>query len=548
MSMIGHKIKELALQLTKIPSVVGTKGEFDAAAYIFDYLSQIPYFRANPHNILIKGIEANPEKEYVMAILQGQQKTSTLLCLGHIDTVGVEDYAEIKEFAYSPELLKDKLKEIKFSEPTASEITSDKWLCGRGILDMKTGIAALMVMCELYATKTDELEANIIFLFVPDEEGDSKGMLSAVYQLSTFKETKGWNYIAAIDTDYTTERYPGDQNRYVYIGTVGKVLPCFFVYGEETHVGEAFNGVDANLLAAEVMRQIDMSADLCDVADGEVTLPPVSLHQRDLKNEYSVQTANSVTQYFNFATHHSSPDEVLAKCKQKARLAFQNVIDQLNREYIKFCRYSKMPYRELPWQVNVLTYDELYKRVKAEMGSELDDKINKLSQQLMTLNLDDREFSLAIVKEVHKYYSDQNSKIIVYLAPPYYPHIYIKGDNQKENRLLNAVDKAINDAKKQYNYSIVKRKFYPYISDLSYCSISKDENVINKLTTNMPAWGKKYNLPIKDIQNISMPVVNIGPYGKDAHKMSERVCLDYSFDAMPLILEKTIANLVFSSR
>jgi len=28
-----------------------------------------------------------------------------------------------------------------------------------------------------------------------------------------------------------------------------------------------------------------------------------------------------------------------------------------------------------------------------------------------------------------------------------------------------------------------------------------------------------------------MPVVNIGPYGKDAHKLSERVYMSYSFDA-----------------
>jgi len=39
-----------------------------------------------------------------------------------------------------------------------------------------------------------------------------------------------------------------------------------------------------------------------------------------------------------------------------------------------------------------------------------------------------------------------------------------------------------------------------------------------------------------------MPVVNIGPYGKDAHKLSERVCTSYSFDAMPMILQKIIEN------
>ncbi|MBP2642729.1 MAG: rocB [Firmicutes bacterium] len=71
-------------------------------------------------------------------------------------------------------------------------------------------------------------------------------MLSAVQDLDEMARDKGWDFIGAIDTDYTTLRYPGDTNRYVYIGTTGKLLPCFYLYGEETHVGEAFNGLDAN--------------------------------------------------------------------------------------------------------------------------------------------------------------------------------------------------------------------------------------------------------------------------------------------------------------
>jgi len=62
----------------------------------------------------------------------------------------------------------------------------------------------------------------------------------------------------------------------------------------------------------------------------------------------------------------------------------------------------------------------------------------------------------------------------------------------------------------------------------------------------MPAWARQYTQPVKAIQSISMPVVNIGPYGKDAHKLSEQVCMSYSFDAMPMILEKTIKNLLMS--
>lgn len=545
---LGEKIKRIAIELTKIPSVVGTYGEVDIAEKIYAYFQDMDYFRRYPEQLQLLPVRGDHlGRKNVVAIIKGQKMTSTktLLCLGHIDTVAIDDYAELREYATDPEALKEKLPTIQFGEETLAEITSEEWLVGRGILDMKTGVAALIVMMEEFSRQTEQLEGNLVFLGVPDEEGNSAGMLSAVQDLAELAREKDWKFIGAIDTDYTTLRYPGDTNRYVYIGTIGKLLPSFYLYGEETHVGEAFNGLDANLLASEVVCQIDLNTDLCDIADGEVTLPPISLHQRDLKSGYSVQTANSACLYFNYATHVSQPDEVLAKCKAKAVTAFENVINRLNAEYAKFCALSQIPFQKLPWEVNVLTYDELYYNVKAEMGSEIDSIITQVAQRLRDQKVDDREFSLAIVQEVHKHYSDKNSKIIVYFAPPYYPHIYVKDEDEKGKLLLEAVNKAVKDVKSIHDYNIVTSKFYPYISDLSYCSIANEESIA-KLTDNMPAWNRQYILPVKAIQSISMPVVNIGPYGKDAHKLSERICTSYSFDAMPMILQKTIENLLMS--
>jgi arginine utilization protein RocB len=543
---IGDKIKNVAIELTKIPSVVGTPGEIAVAEWIYGYLRRLDYFRRHPDRLRLLPVKGDRlGRKNVVAVIRGGKCASPrhLLCLGHIDTVGTDDYAELRQYATDPDALREKLPAVKFGEETLAEIASPDWLVGRGILDMKTGVAALMIMLEEFSRRAEELTGNLVFLGVPDEEGNSAGMLSAVQDLAEMLGEEGGEFIGAIDTDYTTGRYPGDTARYVYIGTTGKLLPCFYLYGEETHVGEAFNGLDANLLASEVLYQMDLSTDLCDIADGEVTLPPVSLSQRDLKAEYSVQTANAVNLYFNYATHISQPDEVLAKCKEKAVKSFENVIKRLNEEYEKYCSLSAIPFSKLAWEVNVLTYEELYRNVKREIGEELDRAIEQLSEKLRARNVDEREFSLAIVQEVHNRYADKNSKIIVYFAPPYYPHIYVRDEDEKGKVLLDAVTRAVGDVSARYDYEIVTKKFYPYISDLSYCGIA-DERSIARLTGNMPAWGRRYTLPVKAIQAVSMPVVNIGPYGKDAHKLSERVCTRYSFDAMPAILGNTITNLL----
>jgi arginine utilization protein RocB len=549
--LIGTKIRELTLNLTKTCSVVGTTGERVMAEEIYSFFADMDYFKTHPEQLEKVAVPNDPVGRFsVLAWVKGEKscdvsvQQKAVLCLGHIDTAGIEDYGDLKSYATNSEIIKQKLKAIQFSEDTAREIESEEWLFGRGIFDMKAGVAAQMIMMEEFSKRLQSFSGVLVFIGVPDEEGNSAGMLSVVPRLEKLAATKCWDFQAAVNTDYMTTRYPGDENKYIYIGTVGKLLPCFYIYGEETHVGEAFNGLDANLLASELLRQIDFNTEFCDIADSEVAQPPVSLQQRDLKKEYSVQTVNAVSIFFNHATHNSQPAEVLMKYMEKAALSFQTVIDLLNEQYKRFCLLSQIPLQKLPWQVCVMTFDELYAAVKDEVGSMIDQRIEKIAAEKKSSGADDREISLAIVQEVHSHYSNQNSKIVVYFAPPYYPHMFVDGSTAKEQKLLAIVEQTIKETQEKFSYTLVTKKFYPFISDLSYCNISHNDATIAALTKNMPAWMRSYSLPVTSIQNISMPVVNIGPFGKDAHKLSERLCTNYSFDAMPFILEKTLTGLL----
>ena len=82
-------------------------------------------------------------------------------------------------------------------------------------------------------------------------------------------------------------------------------------------------------------------------------------------------------------------------------------------------------------------------------------------------------------------------------------------------------------------YDIQLKKFYPYISDLSYATAPQDVDALDSLRNNMPGFGKKYYLPLEAMQELNLPVVNIGPFGKDAHKFTERVEKNYSFVVAP---------------
>jgi len=91
---------------------------------------------------------------------------------------------------------------------------------------------------------------------------------------------------------------------------------------------------------------------------------------------------------------------------------------------------------------------------------------------------------------------------------------------------------------------LVYKKFFPYISDLSYAAAPKDPKIIENFKNNMPGFGTKYDLPLEDMQKLDLPVLDIGAFGKDAHRFTERIEKKYSFEVAPVLVYKTIMNLL----
>jgi len=541
---IGKKIEQLTTELTNIKGVVGTNDEIFVAEKIYERFNSLSYFKENPENLkYIAEVEQKLGRKSVIAVLNGKKGNSdkTVLLISHLDTVGISDYGDLKEYATKPEELMSKLKELSFSSDIENDLNSGDYLFGRGIFDMKCGVATLMVIMEEISNDIENFEGNLIFAACCDEEGNSSGMLSVVPQLVKLKEECNYDYLAVIDTDYMTQRYENDNNRYIYVGTVGKLMSSFYVVGKETHVGEPFKGIDPNQITSELVREFNLNVEYCDIADGEVSLPPITLRQQDLKKEYSVQIAKSSYMYLNFSTHSSTPEQVMEKMLKGATMSFERVIENLNEQYKKYVEASKFPYEPLPWEARTISFKDLYEKVKIEKGEELEERIAVLSERLQKDNdVDDRVFALKIVEEVHNMWSDKDPVIVIYFSPPYYPHIFVKGDTEKEQKLMSAVDKAIEVVDK----NTVKKKFYPYISDLSYAAAPREKEAVESLKGNMPGFGTRYDLPLEDMQELNLPVVNIGPFGKDAHKFTERLEKEYSFEVAPKLVYETIMNLL----
>ena len=545
-----EKVKKLTTEMVNIPSInhAGDGGEAKVAKYVNDFYAKLPYFQAHPEqNYMFSNLEEKDRMSNI-AYLKGTKGDSKrcVIMIGHIDTVGVDDYGTFWEKAFRPDLLPEQFLSMKVPQEVIDDIKSGEFMFGRGALDMKSGVAGHMTIMEYFAEHLDELDGYVMHVAECDEEDMSGGIIAALDEMVKIKKKEGLQYIACINADYSTNYNPGDENRYIYYGCIGKTLPSYVVFGKEAHVGQSFAALDPNLLLAEITRKISLNVDYSDIAYGEICVPPISLKQADTKVGYTVQTALVAYGYYNYFTHGMTPTQVLYNAKQVAIDAMDDVIKYLNRQYMRFCNISKVKFTPLPWKTRVLTYKEYYEEIKANRGQEFVDAMDKFMKELHESDpgMDLRVYGNTVIQEMWKWMDDKSPCIVVYFGSLYSANIEMTGKTPMEKALLDAVEDAVEKVRPEAGRQIKTRMFYPYIADSSFMAVGGDPSTVDDLNDNMPSSKYKYFHDISKIREIDVPVVNIGTFGRDGHMVTERVDMKQTFENVPNITFETIRTLL----
>ncbi|NLN82829.1 MAG: M20/M25/M40 family metallo-hydrolase [Firmicutes bacterium] len=542
---LAVRAKELSLQLVQADSVVGSPGEAEIAKLIEKRLRNLPYFKKHPDHLFLQETSNDDRLRYnVIALALGEKAKSedTLLILGHLDTVGIDDYQNLKEFAFDSPALKEKLKGLNFSEEIKKDVEDPNWLFGRGLLDMKAGLAAQILALEDIVANISEFSGNLVFLAECDEEDNSRGILSALPFIEELTKKHRLKLTGSINADYTAPRYTGDDSRYLYYGTVGKQLPAFYIVGKETHVGDPFAGLDPNFVASFLIKELNYNPEYCDIAADEVSTPPISLKLQDFKTFYTVQTNLSTQVYFNFAVHALNAEEIIALMKKAAEKAAREAEEVIQERFDRYCQLNRISKRKLDWQIRILSYQDIVNQAIKAKGPEFKKELEQKAEDLLKENLDLREYNLAMVQFVWKQLPDQSPAIVLYFGSMYYPAIALDREIPSHHKLIRAAEKAVDDLKVEEKYKMQKRFFFPYIADSSFLSLNDDEDSLKAYVENYPAHLKYQRTDFDLINRLSMPVINIGAYGKEAHQFLERLDAAYSFGVVPPLIQQTIKN------
>ncbi len=546
--MQNYPFYEETLALTKelvaIPSLNNSTGERAVAEYMAAWLRKLPYFREHPDQIIIQPLKNDPYGRInVVAIAFGTRSESkkTIILHGHHDTVGIDDFGSIKEFAFDCDALPEKIKAITTDPDVQADIESGEWMFGRGASDMKCGDAVNMALMRYFTENPDKFDGNLIFMTNPVEENQHTGIIESLDVLEELKVKYGLDYAMALNTDFISPAYPGDTSHYFHAGAVGKILPCFYIIGKPTHSGQGFDGFSASMVAAEIVRNMDMRAEFSDVYNHEYAMPPTVLKMKDLKPSYDVQTAFSAFVYFNYFIHNMEIEDIFARLRKVAEDALKTVDTYTDEQNKVYCKMTGMTYKKREYSLNVMDYSQLHAKalsVKPDVDADLD----AITKNALEANMDRREMCLKMVEHLSTVVSINTPTVILFLSPPYCPRNTLKREVPEEAALLDSVIGLLQEIGKEMGEDLKMMQFFPVLTDSSYLKLDDTDSSAEALVSNLPNMKGHYHVPLEQIKRLNIPALNFGCHGKDAHKWTERVHKEYSFGKLPVIMLRTLEN------
>src|SRR5699024_1531166 len=130
---------------------------------------------------------------------------------------------------------------------------------------------------------------NLMLVTVPDEEVNLAGMRTAVPSILQHKEQYQLDITLFLNSEPSFSKQPGDEQYYMYSGTIGKIMPSALFCGRETHAGEPLSGITGQYIASFLTQKMEWNDAFSESIFGETTPLPVTLSQMDLKDDYSTQ-------------------------------------------------------------------------------------------------------------------------------------------------------------------------------------------------------------------------------------------------------------------
>lgn len=524
-----EKLRSLVNELVSWKSITLSEGEKQFPSKLHAKLQDLAYFVNFPDQLALH--DTSLRRKLLTALYKHPEATATIVLISHFDTVNTEEYGNLEALATQPEELTKVLHDHQEELPAEvwDDLQSDAYLFGRGTMDMKMGLATHIRLLE--KAIAEEWKLNLVLLTVPDEEVNSAGMRDAVPVLKQLKKNHALDYKLFLNSEPVFSLQPLDTTHYMYTGSIGKILAASLFYGKETHAGEPLSGMTSPYIGSFMTQEMEWNELFQETVLGETTPLPVTLQQTDLRLNYSTQTPYRSSALYNIFVMKRSASEIFQLVEKVALQA----AEKCNQHYQEICKKQNVT----PiGQVKVIRYKELLDYATKKFGKSFVKEVKADIQ--FNDEWDEREKSLRISDKLMIECQELAPAIVILFAPPYYPAV-----NSSGNELVEyCTEFVIKQAKEKFDLTMERVHYFNGISDLSYLNYDGGKEGWSLYEENTPVWGDSYQIPFEGMQELNAPVINIGPFGHDAHKRTERLHMKNAFEETPVLLEKLLINLM----
>lgn len=551
-----ERTRELAVAMTRFYSLTDQAGERDFGPFLLGILRRWAYFQKHSEQVWLERTVGDPlVRDVVMALVKGRG-SRTVILTGHYDVVGIENYGDLAGWACSPdELLPrliSKLQEVERRRGLSpddllalEDLRGGDFLPGRGLLDMKSGLAAGLAVLEHFSQIPEgERGGNLLFVGVPDEEIASHGVRTAALRLPDIARLHGLSLVGAINLDASNDPGSAREGQAAYLGSVGKLLPAVYLVGRETHAGSPFSGVNAALLAAELTRRVECNPGLVDQCEGQFTPPPVCLKMGDTKTHYNVTTPTAVWCYYNWQVFSQPAGAILERVMGLAREALEAGLERLRGAAERYARDTGQSMPPCGWEGRVYSFADV-KRLALDRGGEpVHRRLEALEAELARdASLDAPQMAQKLTEVAWMESGLSGPAAVVGFAAIYYPPVHIGDEDVKGKHFKEVIARQVEAVSRERGTPVRVRPFFPGISDISFLSGRPDKNEIDTLAANSPVWTWRTGFDYSVSAGLDLPAANIGPWGRDYHQRTERVYMPYSFEILPELVWRVCEEL-----
>lgn len=540
-------IEKNLLDFVGTRSDTNSKEEKNIEGFFKQWFSRIEYFQNNPEHY---GLFEIPDdylgRKVPWCLLKGKGK-DTIVFIHHNDIVETKDYGTLESLCLKPYELMESFKAGKMQLPSLAkeDLFSDKWIFGRGVSDMKGGGSIQLSLIEEYS-KNSNFKGNIVLISVPDEENLSAGMRGAALHLKSLKDKYDLEYKLMLNSE-PHER--GDDLRpTLYDGSIGKIMPVVYVRGKLAHVGQVYSGLNPINLLSEIIRRTELNPNFIEKVGNTTNPPPAWLYHKDRKMVYDVSLPIASCGYMSILPLKRTPKSLMDELKNISIQSFEKVIEDMNASYKAYTNIAGLEFEKFTWEPNVKFYSELYSEAIKDSGEDFESAYEnlmvKIKEKFNSNKITTIEAANTIIEKTLEYVKDVSPCVILALTPPYYPSTNNNMLGEKSAIIYEIIEYIKTYAKDHFHEEYIVQNYFTGISDLSYSMFVSDQSNIDYIANNMLMWKDIYYIPLEVIKEISMPVINIGPWGRDLHKYTERVYKEDLFYKTPKLIDLFVSRLL----